>query len=210
MCSSDLDHAVARGSWFYLRSMPLIYFPYFYKSLKKEPRKSGFLIPNMGRSSRRGYVLGAGYYWAINRSYDLTYRGRYFTSAGLAHHVDFRGDPNEKTNFDVLIDGLRDRRKSDQYASGIILKSNAKTDLGKGWLARGELSYISSLAFRQQFTESFTEAISSQTNSVGFVTKHWSDYGINFVAQRNVNFQSTAPHDNISIRKLPEAQFVQC
>ena len=202
------DHAIARSSWFYLRGMPLIYFPYFYKSLKKEPRKSGFLIPNIGRSSTRGYLAGAGYYWAINRSYDLTYRGRYFTSAGLAHHVDFRGDPNERTSFDVLADGLRDRRKSDQFASGAILKANAKTDLGHGWLARGELSYITSLAFRQQFTESFTEAISSQTNSVGFVTKHWSDYGINFVTQRDVNFQSTAPHDYISIRKLPEAQFV--
>jgi len=70
------DHAIARNSWFYLKGMPLVYFPFFYKSLKKEPRKSGFLIPNFGNSSTRGKEIGAGYYWAINRSYDLTYRAR--------------------------------------------------------------------------------------------------------------------------------------
>jgi LPS-assembly protein len=203
------EHAIARNSWFYLRNVRLVYFPYFYKSLKKEPRRSGFLIPTIGRSSRRGYLLGAGYYWAINRSYDLTYRGRYFTSAGLAHHVDFRGDPNERTSFDVLADGLKDRRQDDpRYSSGAVLRATGKTDLGKGWLARGDLSYITSLAFRQQFTESFTEAINTQTNSVGFVTRHWADYGVNFVAQRNVNFQSPLPHDYISIRKLPEVEFL--
>ena len=201
------DHAIAHHSWFYLKDVRLIYFPYFYKSLKKEPRKSGFFIPTVGRSSTRGYMLGTGYYWAINRSYDLTYRARYFTSAGLANHVDFRGDPNERSSFDVLADGLRDRRQDPSHASGVTLLAHAKTDLGNGWLARGELDYISSLAFRQQFTESFNEAVTSQTHSVGFLTKHWSDFGATFVVQRNINFQSNLPHDDISIRKLPEAQF---
>ena len=85
--------------------------------------------------------------------------------------------------------------------------AHARTDLGNGWLARGELDYITSFGFRQQFTESFNEAVSSQTHSVGFVTKHWADYGLNIVVQRNVNFESTAPHDDIAIRKLPEVQF---
>ena len=49
----------------------------------------------------------------------------------------------------------------------------------------------------------------SQTHSVGYLTKHWSDFGVNIVAQRNVNFQSTTPHDDISIRKLPEVEFNQ-
>src|SRR5579871_356015 len=85
------DHATAHRSWFYLRGIRLFYAPYFYKSLKKEPRKSGFLVPNIGRSSLHGIMTGFGYYWAINRSYDLTYRGQYFSQAGLAHHAEFRG-----------------------------------------------------------------------------------------------------------------------
>ena len=201
------EHAIARNSWFYLKGMPLVYFPLFYKSLKKEPRKSGFFIPNFGNSSTRGKDIGAGYYWAINRSYDLTYRARYYTTAGFAHHVDFRGDPSQKSTFDVLVDGISDRRPIQPSPSGALLLAHGKADLGRGWLARGELDYITSFGFRQQFTESFNEAVFSQTHSVGFVTKHWADYGLNIVVQRNVNFQSALPHDDISIRKLPEVQF---
>ncbi len=82
------DHAIVRHSWFYLKRLPLFYAPYFYKSLKKEPRKSGFLVPSFGNSSLHGEMINFGYYWAINRSFDLTYRGQYFTSAGLANHVE--------------------------------------------------------------------------------------------------------------------------
>jgi LPS-assembly protein len=203
------DHAIARNSWFYIKDVPLMYFPYFYKSLKKEPRRSGLLIPIFGSSSTRGYVVGAGYYWAVNRSYDLTYRVRYFTLAGFAHHVDFRGDPTQKTYFDVLLDAIHDQRPIQPSASGALLLAHFKSDLGRGWMVRGELDYITSFAFRQQFTESFNEAVFSQTHSVGYLTKHWSDFGVNLVAQQNVNFQSTTPGDDISIRKLPEVEFDQ-
>lgn len=57
------DHAIARNSWFYIRNIPIFYAPWFYKSLKKEPRRSGFLIPNFGNSSAHGKMLGMGYYW---------------------------------------------------------------------------------------------------------------------------------------------------
>jgi len=84
-----------------------------------------------------------------------------------------------------------------------------KSDLGHGWEARGEVDYLSSFAFRQQFTQSFAEAVYSETHSVGFLTRHWSDFGIDFVAQRNVNFESSAPGDQIEIRKLPEVGFTE-
>jgi LPS-assembly protein len=203
------DHATTRGSWFYLKNIRLFYTPFFYKSLKKEPRRSGFLIPNIGNSSTRGQVVGLGYFWAINRSYDLTYRTQYFTKAGLAHHLDFRGDVNPTTSFDFYLDGLKDQQPIQPSPSGALLILHAKSELGAGWEARGELNYLTSFAFRQQFTESFSEAIFSETHSVGFVTKHWSDFGVNFVAQRNVDFQSITPGDEISIRKLPEAEFVE-
>ena len=203
------DHATSRSSWFYLKGMPLVYFPYFYKSLKKEPRSSGFLIPTFGNSSIRGYEIGAGYYWAINRNYDLTYSAQYFSLAGLAHHLNLRGDPAQRTFFDLTVDGVADKRNLVPPASGALILGHVTSDFGRGWTAHGELDYITSFAFRQQFTESFNEAVFSQTHSVGFVTKHWSDFGINLVAGNNVNFLSTTPGNDISIRKLPELEFNQ-
>jgi LPS-assembly protein len=204
------DHAIARRSWFYLKSMPLFYAPFFYKSLKKEPRRSGFLIPNFGNSSLRGTMVGGGYYWVINRSYDVTYRAQFFSNVGVAHHVDFRGKVNQTTDFDFILYGVNDHSQNQSVSTGgVQFTLLGKSDLGHGWEARGELNYLSSFAFRQEFTESFHEAINAETHSVGYIDRHWSDFTLNFVAQRNVNFQSTLPNDSIVTRKLPEVQFKQ-
>jgi LPS-assembly protein len=206
------DHAIAYRSIFRLKSIPLFYAPALYKSLKKMPRKSGFLTPNIGNSSRRGKMIGWGYYWALNRSYDLTYRQQYFTQRGLAHHVEFRGKPREGTDFDAVLYGVNDRGvmigNTLQKQGGYIVSVTARSILGDGWEARGEINYLSSFLFRQNFTESFHEAVMSQTHSTGFVNKHWSSFGVFGIFDDDVNFQSTLPNDRIDIRKLPEGLFV--
>ena len=202
------DRAISRGSWFYVKEVPLFYTPYFYKSLKKQPRRSGFLTPNVGNSSIRGKTVGLGYFWAINRSYDLTYRGLLYSKTGFGHQADFRGVVNDRTSFDASVYGVAGSGTNSISPSGLVLTVEGKSDLGKGWQARGDLKYLSSFLFRQQFTQSFDEAVSSETHSVGYVTRHWSDFGFNLVAERHVNFQSVAPNDEIVLRKLPELQFV--
>jgi LPS-assembly protein len=203
------DRAISKGSWFYVKEIPIFYTPYFYKSLKKQPRHTGFLTPSVGNSSIRGKTVGIGYFWAINRSYDLTYRGLFYSQTGFGHQADFRGVVTKNTYFDVSLFGVTSTTANPNAPSGMDLSVQGKSDLGKGWEARGELKYLSSFLFKQQFTQSFDEAVSSETHSVGFITKHWSDYGFNLVAERNVNFQSTAPNDEIVLRKLPEAQFIE-
>lgn len=213
------DRALAYNSVFRVKGVPIFYSPFFYKSLRRMPRKSGFLTPNVGTSSRRGTMLGVGYYWAINRSYDLTYRTQYFTTRGFAHTFDIRGKPNDRSDFDAYVYGVNDRGylvndsgdpKNDvrRKTPGALFSVKGRTELGHGFEARGMVNYLSSFAFRQEFTESFNEAIVTEVNSVGFVTKHWDTYGLNFVFERNENFLSAAEDDKISIRKLPEVSFV--
>jgi LPS-assembly protein len=204
------DRAISHRAIFVLRRIPIFYAPYYYKSMKKLPRQSGFLTPNIGNSSTRGKMLGIGYYWAINRSYDAAYRVQYFTQRGFAHTVDFRGKIREGTDFSAILYGVQDRGLAGNPASaapGYMLTVDGRTDLGDGFYGRGQLNYLSSFAFRQAFTETFTEAISSEVHSIGFVTKQWDTFGLDFVGQRLENFQSTAPNDNIVIRKLPEVEF---
>ncbi|HUJ21742.1 MAG TPA: LPS assembly protein LptD [Bryobacteraceae bacterium] len=206
------DHAVAHRSVFRLKWIPLFYTPYFYKSLEKLPRKSGFLIPNIGHSSIFGYLFGLGYYWAINRSYDLTYRFVDYTARGFGHHVDLRGKPTEHSDFDALLYGVQDRGVSvgngqTVQQGGFSIYATGKADLGDGWYLRGTLDYLSSLTFRQAFTQSFNEAIFSQSSSVAFLAKKWSSFSFETVVSRVENFQSTAEHDTITVRKLPEFDF---
>jgi LPS-assembly protein len=207
------DRAVAYRSIFWLRRIPIFYAPAFYKSLRKNPRRSGFLTPNIGNSSRRGKMVGLGYYWAINRSYDLMYRNQYFTERGFAHNVDLRGKVNDRTDFDAMVYGVNDRgvKIGDQIQKqgGFLASFNGRSDLGHGWLARGEIHYLSSFQFRQNFTESFYEAIAAESRSTAFLTKHWSSFGMNLVFDRDEVFQITSNNeDHLIVRKLPEFEFV--
>ncbi len=206
------QRALAFHSVFWLRKIPLFYTPLFYKSLERMPRKSGLLTPNLGNSSRRGKMLGVGYYWAINRSYDAMYRAQYFTQRGIAHHVDVRGKPTAGSDFNWILYGVNDRglkleSGERRKEGGVMFSFDGRSELPWGFQARADVNYLSSLTFRQAFTESFNEAIFSEVHSVGFLTRHWSTYGLNLVFQRLENFQSLQPDDTIVIRKLPQAEF---
>ena len=50
-----------------------------------------------------------GYFWAINRSYDVTYRLLDYTSRGYAHHLEFSGKPRPGTDFYAILYGVQDR-----------------------------------------------------------------------------------------------------
>ena len=182
------DRAIAYRSVFWLRGVPMFYAPFFYKSLERMPRSSGFLTPNIGNSSRRGKMFGGGYYWAINRSYDATYRAQYFTQRGFAHHVDLRGKPSAGTDFNAFLYGVNDRLlvngSGAQVVGARLSFVQARSDLGRGLYARAEANYLSSSVFRQAFTETFDEAISRQVHSVGFVAKDWSSYDLTAFLQR--------------------------
>ncbi|MDQ6662964.1 MAG: LPS assembly protein LptD [Acidobacteriota bacterium] len=206
------DRALAYRAIFRLRKVPLFYTPFFYKSLKKLPRQSGFLTPNIGNSSVRGKMMGLGYFWAINRSYDVTYRVQDFTERGFAHHVDFRGQPTDHSFFDAILFAVQDRGQllkdgTRVKQGGYSIYMTAGDKLSHGWEARGTLDYLSSLIFRQAFTESFNEAIFSESHSSGFLTNHFSSYTINISVTRLQNFQTAMPGDSIVIQKLPEFEF---
>ena len=91
-------------------------------------------------------------------------------------------------------------------------------DLLRGWNVRADGNYLSSMRFRQAFTESFTEAIGSEIHSIAFMDKHWAGYGVSVAAARLENIQNAGdfnaalqefgPDKKISIRKLPEVAFV--
>jgi LPS-assembly protein len=205
-------HAIARQSVFSVRSVPLFYTPMFYKSLERAPRKSGFLTPNVGTSSRRGQMVGAGYYWAINRSYDATYRTQLFTERGFAHHVDLRGKPNRDTDFNFILYGVNDRGElvngeRRAPASGYLLSFEGRSQLKGGWVARADVNYLSSFSFRQAFTESFYEAIFSEVQTRAHLSKYWSTFAFDIVAWRVENFLSTNEQDKVSLRRFPSAEF---
>jgi LPS-assembly protein len=204
------DHALAYKALMRLKGVPLLWVPAFYKSLEKEARRSGFLTPNIGNSSSRGVMFGAGYFWAINRSYQVMYRPQYYTVRGFAHTVDFSAKPTQNTSFDAYFYAVNDRGLP--QSDGTLLKQGGymasfkgEADaLPYGWYARGVVNVLSDFTFRQAFTESFNEAVFSEVNSVAYAAKDWSNYDVSVSYEQQENFRSTNPGDKVTIRHLPE------
>ena len=207
------DRAITYHAVFRIKTIPIFYFPAYYKSLKVLPRQSGFLTPNIGHSTLYGEMFGLAYYWAINRSYDALYRIQYFTLRGPASTLEFRGKVRPGTDFSFNFYGVADRGVN--IGNGVIQKQGGEeftfdghSDLGDGWLARVHIDYLSSFLFREAFSQSFHDTIFSETHSVGFVMKHWSSYTFDVVADRDEEFENAIPNQTIIIKKLPEADFL--
>ena len=204
--------AVVRNGVLRLRGFPILYVPYFRKSLKRMPRQSGFLTPTIGNSSRFGRILGQSYYWAINRSYDATFGGTIYSARGVASNASLRGRPTKNSSFDAVFFDVRDRgRELDgggrMKQGGNSFDMKGQTIFGNGWRGVADLHYLSSLEFRQAFTQTYEEAVFSQIRSIGFVSKNFSTFSFNTSLLRNEHFQSVTGYDNVLIRKLPGIEF---
>ena len=214
------DRAIARHTVFRLKRVPVFYLPYFYRPLGKNPRQSGFLTPNVGHSSLYGYMYGGGYYWAINRSYDMTGVVQYFTERGPAFRYNFRGKPNQVTDFNFSLYGVDDLQGAKPPSppfkeGGVEFEFTGRTEIF-GFDGRLDFNYLSSYLFRQAFSYSaFSTGIWSQNNSLGYLQRHFQGdtYALNLVLHRvqnygGITFPSLNQRPNqVIIEKLPSIEF---
>ncbi len=211
------DRAIVRRAIFRLHGVPIFYLPYFYRPLGKNPRQSGFLTPNIGHSSLYGFMFGEGYYWAIGRSFDMTAIGQDFSSRGPALRYDFRGKPNDVSDFNFNFYGVDDlygvpvQNQPNQKQGGVEFELTGSTQIF-GFTGRLDYNYLSTYLFREAFSYSFATTISSQNNSIGFLQRHFDNdrYTVNFAMQRTELFEAiTQLHqtpNRVVLEALPEAE----
>ena len=219
------DHAIARSAIFKLKNVPIFYLPYFRRPLGRNPRQSGFLTPDVGHTTLYGYVFGLGYYWAINRSYDMTAVGEYYTQRGPAILYNFRGKPNEVSDFNFNLYGVDDTGAPrtifgtpaggpvpSKKEGGLQFEFTGRTEI-LGFQGRLDYNYLSSYLFRQAFSYSFATAIQSEVYSIGYLQRHFKSdlYTVNIVAQRDQYFEALTPYgqqaNQVFTEKLPGLEF---
>jgi LPS-assembly protein len=211
------DRAIAKRAVFRLHGIPLFYLPVFYRPLGRNPRQSGFLTPNIGHSSFYGFVFGEGFYWAINRSYDMSIIGQDFSSRGPALRYDFRGKPNEASDFNFNFYGVDDIKGtangSSEKQGGEEFELTGSTSF-HGFTGRLDYNYLSSFLFREAFSYSFATTISSQNNSVGFLQRHFKNdrYTFNIAMARTELYeeitQLNQTPNRVVLQQLPDFEFL--
>ena len=204
--------ARARNAMFRVQGVPLFYLPYATHPVDEEGRQSGLLIPVLGESSTKGMIIGEEYYWAISRSTDLTVGLQYYSLRGWAQSANFRHRGLGNNFFNASYKGLLDRGLPQVGAppinqGGEDATLDARHDYGEHTRTVADIEYLSSYIYRQAFTESFDQAVSSDVKSILFATHSMNGMAVSLMADRFQSFESTTPGNEIRNFHVPQLEF---
>jgi LPS-assembly protein len=140
---------VARGAKVEFQGVPILYLPWI--SFPAGPaRKSGFLFPSIGNSSRGGLQVSAPYYFNLAPNYDFTATPTLFSRRGLDAMGEFRflGAGSRMT-----LDGnfLPDDSVYGDDRSRIRLVD--RTELSRNWLLRINAENVSDVSYFEDFAQ---------------------------------------------------------
>jgi len=129
------------------KGVPLLYLPYLSFPLGNQ-RKSGFLFPNLGQTTRSGVQATVPYYWNIAPNYDLTFMPSWYSKRG----IDFAGDLRYLTQdhsgtlgFNLL--PADDVAKRDRHRVRVL----HRTDLWSQWRFTIDAENVSDASYFEDF-----------------------------------------------------------
>jgi LPS-assembly protein len=199
------ERVSGKGMAFRFQNVPLFYLPRFAMPTARKERASGFLIPDTSTSTTKGRSVRQAFFWAINRSYDATLTGEYFSKRGPAGTIDFRGIPNPTTNIEVNTFFAIDR----EHHGGQRTRIRAVSLFGRNWRGVSNVDITSSFDFRQVYEEGFSAISSPIEQSTGFATRNGARSSLNILYDRSAIFfcdpseMSFCDQRSTALRKFP-------
>jgi LPS-assembly protein len=197
---------------FRLYKVPLLWLPYATAPAGTRVRQSGFLMPDIGNGSRKGFILSDAFYWAPATWLDTTFGGQFMSRRGWSQRAEFRATPFENTSLDysyygVIDRGLRDATGVRQLQGGHQQSFAMQSLLPRNWRFVADINQLSSLTFRLAFADTYGEAINSEVRSAVFLTNNFKGFSLNFASLNDKSFLTISPETSVSFRNLPEARF---
>ncbi|HVO58101.1 MAG TPA: LPS assembly protein LptD [Dongiaceae bacterium] len=196
---------------FRLYKVPLIWLPYATAPAGQRIRQSGFLLPDIGNSSTKGYVFGDAFYWAPTTWADATLGAQYLSKRGSSQRVEVRMTPTENTTFHYTYFGVIDRGLPDandvlQPQGGHQQQLELQSKLAHGWRFVADFNQLSSLTFRLAFADAYGDAINSEVRSAVFLSNSFRGFSLNFAALNDKSFLTINPETGVTLRNMPEAR----
>ncbi|MEP7313408.1 MAG: LPS assembly protein LptD [Pseudomonadota bacterium] len=143
------QNGVARGAKVEFKGVPILYLPWISFPVGLA-RKSGFLFPSLGSSSRGGLQLSAPYYLNLAPNYDLTLQPTIYSRRGFDYQGDFRFlTENSRGSLDANF--LPQDRVADRSRSRVRLRD--VTELPLDWRLRIDAENVSDAAYFEDFAQ---------------------------------------------------------
>jgi len=211
-----LDKTVALvNANFRLFRVPLVWLPYATAPAGSKIRQSGLLIPEVGQSSRKGFIFGDAFYLAPLAWLDTTFGAQYMSRRGVLERGNFRARPFENTSVEYTYFGVDDRglltdgTRSPQ--GGQQQRLEIQSLLPHGWRFVTDYNHLSSLTFRLAFADTFGDAINAEVQSALFLTNNFRGFSLNLAGINDKSFLTlpveATPATTVTLRNLPQARF---
>ena len=204
--------------------VPIFWLPYFRFPLESE-RSSGFLLPHLGYSQRRGLIVGLPYYFNLAPNYDATLEPRVMTERGAMLTGQFRYlSSSSKLEFDFNY-VPHDRQAQNEYNDYVaaqppgtivptipdqrdFLHLADTTAFSGNWGASININHVSDQNYLRDYGNSFITTATSLLPSSAYLNGHGDWWSASFGAD---SWQITDP--SLSpiyepYRRLPRATFL--
>ena len=205
------DKAKAYGSTFRLLNVPILYLPYVTHATDAADRQSGFMIPTLGESSTKGFIVGDQFYLVLNRSMDLTVGAEYYSERGFAQDATFRYKGAGLNFVRFHYTGLLDRLQGTANQGGEDAIVAMRHDFTERTRIAANVEYLSSYIYREAFTDNFNQAVNSDIISTAYVTHAWRGMELAGFADRyqgiKVVAAPTQAQQQVTIFHVPTVSF---
>lgn len=176
----DLDfeenEGIARWGVLYFKDVPILASPYLTFPIKKE-RKSGFLMPTYGTTSKGGFDFSLPYYFNLASNYDMTLTPRLLSKRGVQLGGEFRymGSTYEGQMHGTWLDHDREAKR-DRW----MYSTQHAQRLGGGFSMGWDINAASDDDYFRDFSSfGLNEASTTTLNrrgQVSWANRYWSSY----------------------------------
>jgi LPS-assembly protein len=213
--SARLRHANFR-----LLGVPILYLPYASVPVGRHLRQSGFMVPEIGQSTLKGFIIGDAFYWAPVSWFDTTINAELFSRRGPAVVVDLRAKPADSFSASYHFFGVDDRGLPG--TNGVRVPQGGHeshftldAELPQGWRAVADVNTLTSLTFRLAFAATYADAVNGEVISTAFLTNNFRGFSLNFAGNAYKNYfgtpptstVGTPPQPSVELRTAPEVRF---
>jgi LPS-assembly protein len=179
------DYALLKNTVLRVKGVPVFYLPMAYYPLQDDQRSTGFLLPTYGASSLRGQSISNAFFWAVNRSQDVTLFHDWFTRTGQGVGSEYRYVTNAQSSGNARV--YRFNQNQTEYTSngvsGVLpetksfeVRADAIQTLGYGLRARSRVDYFSNVVTQQLYHQNIYDASQRRRVVQGAVTGAWGPY----------------------------------
>lgn len=200
--TADLDdHIVGRDASFWVKTVPLVpWVPFFVAPIRRE-RQSGFLLPTLGSSTRKGFFARIPYYWAISDSQDATFALDPYSKRGVGLDAEYRYILSENNRGFFQGFGIRETEKNNNDRGQFAFKHD--------WLITPRLSFktdinmVSDDDFLREYGDRLHERSLQRAQST--ISAAWRGESWNLVAN-TFWYQDLTQKRPVELQRLPEVR----